>query len=99
MLSNVELEKYRLEAHKQDSLLLVSSLNDELSRVDQISTYLVSKIARLEDEVSSLKKGKPIDACVPIMSPSCDVKLCLVIDVKFLECENLKLNDIITEVY
>ena len=94
LLSNVELENSRLEAHKQDSILLISSLNDELSRVDQMSTSLVSNIARLEDEVSSLKKGKDIDACVPIVSPSCDETV-LSDKVKFLECENLKLNDII----
>ena len=93
--SNVELENSRLEAHKQDSILLISSLNDELFRVDQVSTSHVSNIARLEDEVSSLKKEKDIVSCVPSVSPSY-VENVLNDRVKFLECENLKLNNIIT---
>ena len=47
LLSNVELENSRLEAHKQESILLVSSLNDELSRVDQLSISYLSKLRDL----------------------------------------------------
>ena len=94
MLANVELENSRLEAHKQDDILLISSLNDELSKDDQTSRSLVSNIARLENEVSFLKKGKEVVSCVTSVSPSFAENL-LNNRIKFLEGENLKLDNIV----
>ena len=94
LLTNIELENSRLEAHKQDSLLLISSLNDELSKVDNFSKSLVSNIAILESEISHLKKGKEVVHVSLVCPPSC-VENLLNDRIKFLEGENLKLDNIV----
>ena len=93
-IANLELVNSKLEENKLESILLVTSLNDELSKLDQQVVEYTSKVARLESELSSLNKGKAIESYVTSVSPSCEQNL-LNERIKLLELENVRLKGVI----
>ena len=71
-IASLELENSKLEEHKQESIILVSSLTMNFpSWINKLFSY-TSKVERLESELSSLNKGKAIESCVTSVSPSCE---------------------------
>ena len=89
---NDELSK--LKEEKVEAVLLISSLNDELSRMDKLSLWYEAKFQKFENEAASLRKELACESNVASVSPNCEISL-LNEKVEKLESENLKLNEII----
>ena len=95
-LAILELINSNLVKEKEESFLLNSLLNDELSSLNEKVVNYESNVVRLESKVSSLEKGKACESSIASVSPSCEVNL-LNEKLKFIEIENLKLKEIISK--
>ena len=95
-LAILELNNSKLVKEKQESTLLISFLNDELSSLNEKVVSFESNVVRLENKVSSLEKGKACESSIASVSPSCELSL-LNEKLKFIEIENLKLKEVISK--
>ena len=93
-VASLELKNSKLVNELNEYVSLISSMNDEIKKLDQNIIIYESKTERLENELASLKKEKAMESSVASVSPSCEQNL-FNDRVKTLELENLKLNEII----
>ena len=106
MIPLLMMKSSLLKKDKQEAILLISSLNEELSRIDELSCMSYNSKSQkfedeniiLKDEIERLKIALASVSNETSVSPSCEVFV-LNETIEKLHTENNKLNEIIKELH